>query len=550
MTECTATRQFQRASSPTTTRSITPTPKDRGGSSRRQRAIVVSTNWVDPALRTRLATRMNAPHNEHQDASLLADQLLSDDIDWNVVRNTLRRNPLAALLLELSHGFNSLHQACRKTAPLSVVKLIVRQRPDAIRKNDINGCLPLHIASGSQQSLEVVQFLVQEHPHALKRKENKGKLPLHIACAYEATLEVIQLLIREYPGAIKVKDNKGNLPLHAACAMKQSLEVIQFLVRQHPQALKEKSSLDFLPLHLACGFQQSLEVIQFLIQQLRDTVREKDKFGNLPLHAACQGQQPVKVIRLLVQQHPHALKVKNEDGNLPLHNACELKQSLGVIQLLVQQHQHALKEKNHNGKTPLDLAKWTGNGRNSDPKTVKWLEAVRSGQIILPKLPRAPPRRDEGNTDGSCPPPAVVEKDLAKLPTADSNDDVIAMDRCSVLAVLVEEKEMAAVSPSYIESIRTKEILRNGFFGSVYKGADAELRRSFAIKAINTELLWGGNSADVQKAEESFLEEIKVRHSPLCTFSTRLFASTRALCGLPSHFFLLKDIFALSSSKH
>ena len=73
---------------------------------------------------------------------------------------------------------------------------------------------------------------------------------------------------------------------------------------------------------------------------------------------------------------------------------------------------------------------------------------------------------------------------------------------------------MAAVSQSYVESIRTEEIIGNGFFGTSYKGTDAKLHRSFAIKAITSGILWGGLPADMQQAEESFLTEMKVWLAP------------------------------------
>ena len=201
-----------------------------------------------------------------------------------------------------------------------------------------------------------------------------------------------------------------------------------------------------------------------------------------------------------------------------------MRDSLEVIQFLVPQHPQALKIKYDKGMTPLDLAKDTLAGRIPDPETIEWLEAVESGQIILPTLPSAPHRRGEGKANSPDPRPAVVDMDLAKLPTADFDDEAIAMDRCSVLSVLVGKNEIAAVSPSYIASIRTKEAIRNGFFGTVYKGIDTNLRRSFAIKAINTDVLWGG----VRKEEETFLKEMKVIHSLHCIFSVPTF--TRAPC--------------------
>ena len=71
---------------------------------------------------------------------------------------------------------------------------------------------------------------------------------------------------------------------------------------------------------------------------------------------------------------------------------------------------------------------------------------------------------------------------------------------------------MAAVSPSYIEAIRTEEIIANGCFGTVYKGTDNILNRSFAIKAITEDLFLSANSVNAPTAtKEAFLTEMKVR---------------------------------------
>ena len=167
--------------------------------------------------------------------------------------------------------------------------------------------------------------------------------------------------------------------------------------------------------------------------------------------------------------------------------------------------------------TPLDLARM--GDRNPDPNTVEWLEAIKSGQSILQELSPAALQRDEGNANA----PSVVARDAAKLPSTDIHDDVITMDRCSVKDVLEGKNAMAVVSPSYIESIRTKKVIRNVFFGIVYIGTDTVLHRNFAIKAFNTDIISGGNSADVQTVEETFLKEMKVKH--LLT----VHASTKAL---------------------
>jgi Ankyrin repeats (many copies)/Ankyrin repeat len=283
---------------------------------------------------------------------------------------------------------------------------------------------------------------------------------------------------------LKERNDEGDLPLHVACKLKQPLAVIDLLVQQHPNAINEANGNGYLPLHLACAFNRSIEMVDFLVQQNPDTTKEKNSDGYLPLHLACAG------------------------GG----------QSLKVIQLLVQLQPNHICKRAHNGKTPLDYAKQPYDGQGPDPKIVDWLEAVASGQINLANLPPAQPNLSTGRGAKKTGSPislltSVVDKDLTKLPTA-AADNEITRDRGSVLAILVDKKEMAAVSPSYVQSIRSEEIIGNGVFGTVYKGTDIALKRSFAIKRIKTDVLWGGHSACVQNAKEAFLAELKVRHVP------------------------------------
>ena len=124
-----------------------------------------------------------------------------------------------------------------------------------------------------------------------------------------------------------------------------------------------------------------------------------DRNGNLPLHTACLFNQSLEVIQFLVRQHPHALKEKTCQGFLPLHMACFLNVSPGMIQFLVEQHPHAVIEKELKGVTPLDLIQMALFD-HPDAEIVKWMEAVKSGLIILPSLTPAPPRGDEEKVDG------------------------------------------------------------------------------------------------------------------------------------------------------
>ena len=118
-----------------------------------------------------------------QAVSLLADQLQSNQIDWNLLGSILESNPRAFLPRRFFLlGCSILYFACKSEAPLSVVELIVLLHPETIKEKNIDGDLPLHVACVCKQPLKIFQWLVQEHKDALKEKNIDGYLPIHFAC--------------------------------------------------------------------------------------------------------------------------------------------------------------------------------------------------------------------------------------------------------------------------------------------------------------------------------------------------------------------------------
>jgi hypothetical protein len=214
----------------------------------------------------------------------------------------------------------------------------------------------------------------------------------------------------------------------------------------------------------------------------------------------------------LVQQYPDAITEKSREGDLALHMACESRQSLEVIQLLVQHHPDTVTIKNMDGRTPCDLARCPEGEESPDDGTVCWLEALEFAQINVATQPTSLPRSRRGEEKSDVPslPPTDVDLDLAK-PSHAATNDAIPRDPFSVQDISEGTNEVTEAAFSYLESIRTREVIQNGFFGTACKGADMTLHSSFAVKAIHTALLADGDSAEDQKAKDTFLMEIEVR---------------------------------------
>lgn len=158
----------------------------------------------------------------------------------------------------------ALHYALRsKQTTLPVIQYLLKETPNQ-RLAQNNGYLPIHTALEHRARLEVVKFLVDEHPECVRKREpNTQRLPLHLAIDKRAGFGVIQFLVSRYKDALKqadyeiqsvveeegwlahqgrfYQDLKCGLPLHAACKRRASLKVIQFLVSEYPAAVSTKN---------------------------------------------------------------------------------------------------------------------------------------------------------------------------------------------------------------------------------------------------------------------------------------------------------------------
>ena len=78
----------------------------------------------------------------------------------------------------------------------SPIALGVRDRPVA-QSDPVAGSATPRRGEGKgqlrwkKQSLKAIQWLVQEHPDAVKEQNSEGNLPLHVACKFKQSLAVI-----------------------------------------------------------------------------------------------------------------------------------------------------------------------------------------------------------------------------------------------------------------------------------------------------------------------------------------------------------------------
>jgi Ankyrin repeats (3 copies) len=142
-----------------------------------------------------------------------------------------------------SFGLSRLQQALLLNNPVNVIRGIVREYPESIRKRDLCGSLPLHYAASLNASVQVIELLVDEYRKAVEEQDYLQCLPLHYAAQSNASTEVVRLLVVANRAAVEVPDHLGCLPLHHAAARKSaSTEVVKLLVATCPRTLFVKNN--------------------------------------------------------------------------------------------------------------------------------------------------------------------------------------------------------------------------------------------------------------------------------------------------------------------
>ena len=149
---------------------------------------------------------------------------------------------------------------------LTLLVAIHSQDTDAIRCQDDNRALPLHIACHGNAPIQVFRFLVGQDEATLYMMDSTGSLPIHAACRGGVSLENIKFLIEKGGvGTLCARDNQCALPLHILCQSQPTVDVVKYMLKTYPISVSEQTSAGALPLMLACESSASESVLQELL---------------------------------------------------------------------------------------------------------------------------------------------------------------------------------------------------------------------------------------------------------------------------------------------
>jgi hypothetical protein len=439
------------------------------------------------------------------------------------------------------------------------VEVLAKACPEALLEKTNTGWTPVHVAA-QHASAEVVEVLAKACPEALLEKTNTGWTPVHVAAAY-ASAEFVEVLAKACPEALLEKCNKGWTPVHVAAAY-ASAEVVEVLAKACPDALGVTTQNGELPVDVARRNEKA-DVAAWL-EQLMDDARRKKKAGvaawldreevrpssspgEKAVAADNSGQRPapdpVNPQGWTRTQGVHQATSapgspsRRVDGPAPSPSVAIVEAGTGPSRPVPAADAAELQ-----GSAPSRRGNQVRHTPGSPPRPVHGPAPGPSETAVEPGTSPSPPVPGAVDPPGSTPSQGVHQAESARgslsrpvhgpaegrrTPVDKVSGPVLhgapgtlkhgvndphASDRKKVKDVIEQiVSEPPAVSPAYIESIllRDKQ-LGKGFFGTVYKGKDSVLGRSFAIKAINKDILKGGSSEDIQQAMQTFQREQEV----------------------------------------
>ena len=267
-----------------------------------------------------------------------------DKSSWDEARNVVDVEDLS-----IPGGFGQWtphHIACKRNAPIDIIKSLIANSPESLDKFDACNRLPIHYAADCGASFEVLKLLVEACPKSTLGVDNEMKIPLHILLQNSSeegrmpSVDVIKLLASD-PSAVWIADSNEKMPIHYAA------ELVDHLSTEHFQALVEAD---------------------------HNTVLAQSKNGMTALHIAlqtCEKEIPLKTIKSLLglttdgkerlDADYEVTRIMSDEDLLPLHYACK-KYSLisdEIFHLLLERCPEAASTAANKDGFPLDILEST-----------------------------------------------------------------------------------------------------------------------------------------------------------------------------------------------
>ena len=177
---------------------------------------------------------------------------LAQGAPMETIDELLTLQPLTASEPDPDTGSWLLHFAASCKPKVATWHRVLRAYPEAVRRRDANGMLPVHLALANELPLTHVRPLLESYPDGAVEPDSKGQTLLHFAANLGVPANVVSAIMEYNPRATSTVDHAGNTPLHYAVASeKPSEDVVALLMAHRPDAVSRLNRRGHSPLHLA-----------------------------------------------------------------------------------------------------------------------------------------------------------------------------------------------------------------------------------------------------------------------------------------------------------
>lgn len=232
------------------------------------------------------------------------------------------------------------HIACKRNAPVDIIKSLINSCPESLDKFDASNRLPIHYAADCVAPVEVFEALVEASPKSILGVDNDMKTPLHIMlqnCDADGKIppvDIIKILSSD-PSAVWIADSEEKVPIHVAAEQIDHLstEHFQTLVEADHNSVLAQTKAGMTALHLAlqsCKKEIPIQTIKSLLGLTVDgderldadyeVTRVMSDDDLLPLHFACKNHTMIseEIFRLLLERCPESATTAASSIGFPL----------------------------------------------------------------------------------------------------------------------------------------------------------------------------------------------------------------------------------------
>ena len=289
---------------------------------------------------------------------------------------TISLSPDLASQVSEASNLLPLHIICKRVPNFEdAIALVLKAYTSAINMPTPDGWLPLHQVCKYSSNIKVLKLVYDAYPNASLKATKRGLFPYDLINQNNTILNSREKFIEEVCSYCPLlnKDNIHDLYSESSPVIAIAIEEtedddtrLMFEQFENPTDLFF-SSKDFTriaqtpfcdgqyALHILCRKLEPFRIIKEIHEAFPGATMIATTRGWYPLHIVCRYSDDFNTIQLILNSYPDAAKIMTTDGWLPLHQLCRYSHSLEAIKAVYLSYPDAANIKTPNGSYAIDL---------------------------------------------------------------------------------------------------------------------------------------------------------------------------------------------------